>query len=142
MAAEPEPSAAPRRVWRSYLAGGLILLSGIVIGFGLGVRVERLREPFPIMAPEAVPNRLAQLMRRELGLSAEQAEKVKAIFLASRGEIDVVRSKILPEMDAILESTREKVSQVLTPEQAAAWNAKFAELRNKWRPKPAASSIN
>ena len=142
MAAEPEPSAAPRRVWRSYLAGGLILLSGIVIGFGLGVRVERLREPFPIMAPEAVPNRLAQLMRRELGLSAEQTEKVKAIFLASRGEIDVVRSKILPEMDAILESTREKVSQVLTPEQAAAWNAKFAELRNKWRPNSTVNLTN
>lgn len=142
MASDTEVTLAPRRAWRSYAAGGLILLSGIVIGFGLGVRVERLREPFPIMAPESVPNRLAQLMRRELGLSAEQTEKVKAIFLASRGQIDTVRAKILPEMDAILEATRQEVSEALTPEQAAAWNAKFTELRNKWRPKASVTLTN
>ena len=87
------------------------------------------------LSPDTVPGRVANIMKHELGLTSEQRDKLEAIFRARTPQIDAVREKIIPEMDAILEDIRKEVDAILTPDQAKAWDTRFHELRDRWRPK-------
>lgn len=119
---------------RMFAAGLLILCAGVVIGWGLGFRAGRVRDSPLMVDPRAVPTRMADLVSRQLGLNKVQQERLHEIFESKRLEIDSVRSRILPEMDVILEDIRKQVEAVLDPAQAKAWNEKFHELRERWRP--------
>lgn len=135
------PPVAPRNNTRRMVAAGLlILLSGILIGGAIGFRAARLRDPLTLFDPESVSYRISRLMKFQLGLSEEQRAQVEQIFEEHRAEAEVVRRKILPEVEPIMESLRTEVESILSPDQAERWNAKFHEIRDKWRPKPAPES--
>lgn len=136
MGETPVPSAPARRSWRTWAAGFIILLSGIVIGAGIGFRAARMRDSLTFLDPHNVPARVARIMKFQLGLNEEQREKLEAIFTRRGDEIDRIRLKILPEMDSVFEDLRQEVNGVLTPAQAKAWDEKFRELRERWRPRP------
>lgn len=130
-------AAAPRRGTRRMVAAGLlILLSGILIGTAIGFRAARFTDPLSLFAPDTVSRRISRLMKFQLGLTEEQRTKVEKILEEHRTKLEVVRLKMLPEVDPLIESLRKDVEDVLTPAQAENWNAKFHELRDKWRPKP------
>lgn len=131
------PPVRPAAKWRIVAAGMVILLAGMVIGGVAGFRFARLRDPLIWFNPEAVPGRISKLMKFHLGLTEEQREKIQVIFEEHRAEIDLVRLKMLPDMDRILDDILKETEAVLTPEQAEVWRSKFHELRDKWRPIPA-----
>ena len=126
---------APRRTWRTFAAGLIILLSGVVIGMGLGFRGARLRDPLTQLEPSAVPGRFANLMKLQLGLSSAQRDQLQGIFEKKMVEINGVRAKFYPELEPVFEDLRKQVDGVLSPEQAQRWDEKFRELRERWRPK-------
>ena len=136
MSDTPVPTPPVRRSWRTWAAGLIILLSGIIIGAGIGFRAARMRDSLTFLDPHNVPARVARIMKFQLGLNEEQREKLEAIFTRRGKEIDQIRLKMLPEMDAVFEDLRKEVDTVLTPDQAKAWDEKFLELRERWRPQP------
>jgi hypothetical protein len=119
---------------RMVAAGLVILVSGIAIGAGVGLQAVRLRVIDTVSDPDSVPARLSFIMQRLLELSNEQREQLEHIFEAKRPEIDAVRARIRPEMDKLFDELKHEVAAILTPDQAAQWNTKFDEIREKWRP--------
>lgn len=131
------PAPSPRtRTFRMLAAGLLILLSGILIGGAIGFRVARVRDPLTLFDPDSVSQRIARLMKFQLHLSDEQCASVEAIFERHRAQLDAIRLKMLPEVEPKFEALRKDIESVLSAEQATLWNAKFHEIRDKWRPKP------
>ena len=64
----------------------------------------------------------------ELGLNAEQKEKVGRIFDEQKPQMEVIRQETNAKLKALRDATAGRIDQVLTPEQVK----KFSDLRAKW----------
>lgn len=90
--------------------------------------------PPPSSKKEANPRAFA-MMKEKLGLTDEQADKIKAIRADERTQLDALRAKEgdreskREEMKAIRADTEAKVDAVLTPEQ----REKAAKMREEMK---------
>lgn len=66
-------------------------------------------------------------MRRDLNLSAEQAEGVRAILDETREEYRALRHEARPRYESIRRNARERIRALLTPEQQRRFDEKAAE---------------
>jgi Spy/CpxP family protein refolding chaperone len=96
-------------------AGGLV---GIAVGSGVAQARANTR-------PEHV--RLFDAMKKDLGLSDEQAAKVHAILEARKPECQRLREESRHALDAFRKGTDDEFRKVLTKEQMD----KLAELRRQ-----------
>jgi len=85
---------------------------------GFGPRGHRPGGPF-----------MGERLERELGLSVEQKQRIDEIIRESRVEGEALREEMFPRVHAQMERTRERIMEVLTPEQ----REKFEELRHRHR---------
>ena len=113
------PVPRKRRPWRSLLLGLAILLCGILIGAGITVIVLQKVVLYAIHHPEQVPNRLTERLRGKLGLSDDQAKKIKAILNERQKAFQALRRATRPKMERELERLKEDVAAVLNENQAA-----------------------
>jgi len=127
--------SSSHRTWRLLAAGGIILCSGIAIGFGLGARWVRQGDPLGFIEPDKAPARLADMVAWQLGATGAQRDQILAIFESKRDRIDRARLKAYPEIQEILDEVRREVGGVLTTKQAMLWNERFEQLRERWRPR-------
>lgn len=120
-----EPSA--RRV---RLVTALLLVAtfaaGTVTGAGL-MRWAALDGPMAPPPPMAGP-----LPLRELDLSKEQREKVRAVYESHRSELDAVLKETFPKVREINVKIEQEIREVLTPAQAA----KLDEIKARRQPPP------
>ncbi len=70
-------------------------------------------------------------MDRNLNLTAEQKDKVAAIFKENDAKTKAAMDKAKKEMDAIRDAGHKKVKTVLTPEQAKKFDEMKAEMQKK-----------
>ena len=70
---------------------------------------------------------------RKLNLDDRQEEQVRAIVHEAREEIKVVRSRIRPETEAIIEKAQAKIRAILTPEQGKLFERMIVEFKEKRR---------
>ena len=70
----------PPRTWLTLLMGGLLLISGMVMGAGGTIMFVKHRMEQPDSAPKHFSNRLAQRITRDLDLSDDQTQQVRAIL--------------------------------------------------------------
>jgi Spy/CpxP family protein refolding chaperone len=68
-----------------------------------------------------------EAMRRDLNLSAEQAEQVRAILDETSEEYRALREETRPRYDRIREGARQRIRALLTPEQRRRFDEKAAE---------------
>jgi Spy/CpxP family protein refolding chaperone len=66
-------------------------------------------------------------MRRDLGLSDEQAAGVRAVLEQTREEYRALRAEARPRYEGIRQGARERIRALLTPEQRERFDRKAAE---------------
>lgn len=131
----PEEQVAPPRPpkrRKRLLLYAIVLVCGFVCGFAAGllwVRSELLQ-----MAghPERMPDRMARMLDRRLDLTDEQEKKVRAILMERHKAVMEVRREAYPRIVREFELTREKVLEVLTPDQREKWKAMTDRIERKW----------
>jgi Spy/CpxP family protein refolding chaperone len=116
-----------------------VFLVGILVG-ALGTHLLYVRSlpqpaelsrgdrPGPGGGP-AVGPRFVERMTQRLGLSEEQRREIDEILRQSREESDALHDEMLPVIREQLERTRQRIFEVLTPEQ----REEFERLRREHR---------
>ena len=127
--------ASKKKRWRTFLVGVLILVCGVAIGTGGTVVVMKRIILDAIQHPEKVPQRITDRMRGKLGLTEDQAAKVKAILSDRQNKIQALLRQVRPEVDKEFEKAKEDVAAILKPDQAKKWRERFDRLRI-WFPAP------
>jgi hypothetical protein len=130
------PIPRKRRPWRTLLLGLVILFCGILIGAGITVIALQKVVLYAIHHPEQVPNRLTERLRGKLGLSDDQAKKIKAILNERQNAFQVLRRSTRPKVEREFDRLREEVAAVLDENQARKWRKRFDAIRRQWMPPP------
>jgi len=108
---------------RLRLEGILLLVVLFGIGALTGMAFERARRAQPPPAhPAPHEPMLPPRLHAELGLTAEQEERVQAILESHRPRTDAVLERFLPRLRAVADSIRADVRAVLTAEQQAVFD--------------------
>ena len=121
-------------IWRGRIAVGLLLLTVFAAGMITEAWVWRLRTQHmhSFATPGGRPPFGAERDRHfgeDLGLDAVQRAHVDSIFARRRVEIDSFWKGPGKSLRAIMDSTRQDVRNVLTPEQRARFDRRRAEGR-------------
>jgi hypothetical protein len=110
-----------RRQARIWLA--LVFLVGIAVGgvFGYGFARKSYAsagDPAAAMAsePERRAKRVAD-MTKDIGLTAEQSQKLDAILLAAHSEMKTIHDKSESDIDGVRQKARAATREFLTDEQ-------------------------
>jgi len=110
----------------------VLLLAGTVLSAGMTISSAALaaKEDMPPPAAEIRrgpnPEKMAQKMAEDLGLTKEQQEKARAIHEKGRAEIEPLMKEmqeIREKMDAKRRANMEEFESILTPEQKAKFEA-------------------
>ena len=112
------------RYWRLVLPA---VLGGLLIGVWIGSRVERaamrrMRHEGP------TPERILKMLRREIGLRADQAESVSKVLEAKRPEFQAMHREEIARMNALRDSIDKDISSLLDDGQ----KKKLEALRARW----------
>jgi hypothetical protein len=124
----PGPTPKKRR-WRVVLLGILILVCGIAIGAGGTAVIMRHMILHAIQHPEKAPQRIIDRVRGKLGISDDQAARIKAILSERQKAIQALRRQVQPQIENELNQAREDVAALLNPEQAEKWRRRFDKIR-------------
>lgn len=105
-----------------------LFLVGILVGvFGTHLfYLHHLREPGWLV--KAGTRLLAADLKRDLDLTPEQEREIDAILAESRQDVIALRREMTPRVLAILDRSRSRIAEVLTPEQRQRFE-RFRERR-------------
>ncbi len=70
--------------------------------------------------PKGAPG---SMLAAELGLSAEQKEKAKAIMDAAKPKIEAIQSESRDKVKAVMQDAAQQLRPILTPEQQAVFDS-------------------
>jgi Spy/CpxP family protein refolding chaperone len=122
-----------REVWRGRIAVGLLLLLVFAAGMVTEASVRRFRMRHMHMMTQngRVPfgAQRDRHFAEELGLDSAQHARVDSVFARRREQIDSFWKGPGRSLRAIMDSTREEVRSVLTPEQRARFDRRHMEGR-------------
>ena len=121
----------PLRIWI-----GLALLFTCGVGFGvagtlLGVRKYALNVANG--GPPAVRKVLVQKLRFELKLRDDQVPAVTALVEAGQNDVLAIRNKVRPEIEAVLETRRAELRELLDDEQRARLEVLHNRMQERWK---------
>ncbi len=120
--------------WRMAFFGVVILLAGIVIG-GASMMIlvpHRLIKLPP--GPEFEPMRMMPPLRRDLGLTPEQADKIKPIMDKHMGKLNQIRMNARTEVGETLKQMNKEIAAILTDEQRLIWREGLDRLERELHP--------
>ena len=120
--------------WRMAFFGLVILLAGIIIGAASMSILAPDRLKRPPQPPETATRMMIGRLRRELGLSPEQDEKIGPILQKHLQKLDDIRAGARTEITEQLQQMNEGVSAVLTEEQKRIWQRWLLLLQAQLRP--------
>lgn len=108
---------------------GVVFLLGVAIGGVLGYAFAHrsyAAAPTQLTAEQRRAQKRAQLVE-EVGLTPDQQTQVVAILDQAQTEIKAIHAVSDPQIDAARQKSRERIRQILTPEQ----KPKFEEFLRK-----------
>jgi hypothetical protein len=121
--------------WRMAFFGLVILVAGIVIG-GSSMLIfapEKLLQPPP--GPEFSILRMIQPLSRDLGLTPEQAEKIKPILDKYMQKLNTIRTETRTEVAGTLKQMNQDIAAILTDGQKQLWQREIERLQSELRPR-------
>ena len=121
--------------WRMAFFGLVILLAGLVIGVSSTLMLVRHRPMGPPWGPEYVSEKMIDRLQHELGLSPEQATKIKPIVKKRMQKLEELRKEFRPKVSEQLKLMNEEISAVLTEEQRRTWEDNW-KRRFHWSQRP------
>ena len=136
----PAPRPRKRRRWRRVLLGLFILVCGRAIG-AAGVTVltrhaTRVRMLSVMGHPERAPGMIVEKMRKDLGLSPQQAQQIEAILTRRMGEVERIRDETRPRIDEQLTLMDREIVQVLDKNQERRYREGIKELERARHERP------
>jgi hypothetical protein len=78
-----------------------------------------------------MPAKITLKLSDDLNLDDDQAKRVEGVFLRSEEEMDRIRLKTAPEMDAQFSRVEAEIAALLRPEQLEPWHLKCEEMRQR-----------
>ena len=120
--------------WRMAFFGLVILLAGFIIGAASITILAPNRLTRPPQPPETATRMMIGRLRRELGLSPEQDEKIGPILQKHLQKLEEIRMNARTEITEQLQQMNEGVSAVLTEEQKQIWQRWLRMLQWQLRP--------
>jgi len=127
------PPARRQMAFPSILMAALFLLCGAVIGSTVTYYFVFEPPRFGPPAPGEMPAKIVKALKSELALSQEQAREIEAIFLRGEKEMDMIRTKLAPEMDAQRDKLENDVAALLRPEQVEKWRDKCNDMKKRYQ---------
>jgi hypothetical protein len=121
--------------WRMAFFGLIILVAGIVIG-GSSMLIfapKKLLEP--PAGPEFSSLRMIPPLRRDLGLSPEQAEKIQPILDEYMQKLNAIRVEARSEIAETLRQMNRDIAAILTDGQKQLWQREIDRLQSELRPR-------
>lgn len=112
------------RSWRLVLPA---LLGGLLAGVWIGARCERAADR-RMRREGPRPERVLKMLRREMKLRDEQAEKIRAVLEAKRPAFEKIRRDEQASMTAL----RAEIDKDIAPLLDDAQKKKQEELRARW----------
>jgi len=122
-------------MWRMAFFGLIILIAGIAIG-GSSMLIfapKKLIQPPP--GPEFRSLRMIPPLRRDLGLTPEQAEKIKPILDQYMQKLDTIRTEARSEIAETLKLMNNEIAAILTNQQQQQWQREIDQLQDELRPR-------
>jgi hypothetical protein len=121
--------------WRMAFFGLVILVAGVVIG-GSSMLIfapEKLLKPPP--GQEFSSLRMIPPLSRDLGLTPEQAEKIKPILDKSMQKLNTIRTEARSEIAGTLKQMNQDIAAILTDGQKQLWQREIERLQSELRPR-------
>jgi hypothetical protein len=125
-----------RRRWPLLFLGGILLLSGIVIGAAGGFFIDKMRRDNFFQHPERMPQLIAERLKSELSLSPEQVQQVEKILTNRLKVLREIQEESRPRLDKELDLLRDDVAQTLDENQSKEWLENFSKMRHFLPPPP------
>ena len=108
--------------------GVVILVAGVVIGGASMMILAPDKLMKPPRGPEFGSQRMIPPLRRELGLSPEQEEKIKPILDSHMEKLDEIRMEARSEIEEALTQMNKGISDILTEDQRQIWQRSLDRL--------------
>jgi hypothetical protein len=123
------------KLFAKILCGLVIFISGIIIGGGATVMMVKHRVIW-VDKTHRDANQIAKMITEKYGLNPEQSQQVQQIMakaFAQKKSFDDMQDK---QRDDYAQVFITEMNSVMTPEQFAAWNKDFQEMRGKFKKHP------
>jgi hypothetical protein len=121
--------------WRNAFFGLVILIAGIVIG-GASMSIFTTHKlTRPARGREFNSLQILTPLRRNLGLSKEQSEKIKPILDENMKKLQELRENARYEIEDTLRRMNEEISKILTDRQRKIWQRELDRLQRDLRPR-------
>lgn len=103
--------------WKLGLASLLVFVAGGMTGAFFSV--HHIRHHIMLGPPHSgdVPDRMREHLRRTLGLTAEQQQKIGPIVDATSAKLESIRVETAERVRVVMEESKKEVAPLLTPEQ-------------------------
>jgi gas vesicle protein len=120
--------------WRNAFFGLVILIAGIVIGGASMSILTTHRLTRPMRGREFNSLQVLPPLRRNLGLSKEQSEKIKPIIDENMKKLQELRENARSEIENTLRQMNEEISKILNDRQRRIWQRELGRLQRDVRP--------
>ncbi|HIA48727.1 MAG TPA: hypothetical protein EYN96_12365 [Candidatus Hydrogenedentes bacterium] len=121
----------PPRPWITLLVGGVLVLSGMVMGAGGTGLLVKNRLDQPDQAPSHFSRRLSERMTRDLDLTSEQESQIQQIFETHQKGLHAVRQSVEQRVNDSFSTMQSEVKAILTPEQAKVWSERVRRYNSR-----------
>jgi hypothetical protein len=121
--------------WRMAFSGLIILVAGIVIGGSSMLIFAPKKLIKPPAGPEFSSLRMIPPLRRDLGLTPEQAEKIQPILSEYMQKLNTIRTEARSEIAGTLKQMNQDIAAILTDGQKQLWQREIDRLQNELRPR-------
>ena len=125
----------PRRRWlRPVLLGLVIWFCGLIMGGGLTLHVLWGELNRVARNPARLTERITYRITHRLDLNEAQQNQVRRILGKYQKEFTDLRREVRPRINSLLESARQDITDILTPEQVPEWEEYYREVRGRFLP--------
>ncbi|MBN1553502.1 MAG: hypothetical protein JXA11_02060 [Phycisphaerae bacterium] len=125
------PPPRPRR-WVTLVLCTVILIAGGVLGSGITILLDQEDWPRPKRTFEERRDRLVNRIAEKLQLDPAQTESLREIVGRRLKNLEAIREKILPEMEAESNNLYRELSARLNKQQQKQWDELHATLHERW----------
>ncbi len=125
------------QAWHAVFGVLLIFASGFLVGVA-ATRVYVIRKVESEMSsgPMGVRRMILDMMRREIGLTAEQWAPAEEVVREGQAKVFVLRQDFQPKIQAVLEEGIEQLRPILTEEQSQKLEAIYQGIKDSWQGGP------
>ena len=120
--------------WRTAFFGLVILIAGAVIGGATMSIMTTRRLTRPVPGPEFNTLQVIPTLRRDLGLSQDQSDKIKPMLDGHMKNLQDIRENARIEIEDTLRQMNEEISAILTERQRQRWQREMSQLQRDLRP--------